>query len=48
MVGGKLREKDTMTEEFWGPIFAETDFKDFVRDGYQIGGESMDLELDLD
>ena len=48
MVGGKLREKDTMTEEFWGPIFAETDFKDFVSDGYQIGGESMDLELDLD
>jgi len=48
MVGGKLREKDTMTEEFWGPIFSETDFKDFVRDGYQIGGESMDLELDLD
>lgn len=48
MVGGKLREKETMTEEFWSPIFEETDFKEFVRSGYQIAGESLELNLDLE
>jgi RecA/RadA recombinase len=48
MVGGKLREKETMTPEFWDPIFKDTDFKEFVRSSYQIGGESMDLDLDLE
>lgn len=48
MVGSKLREKETMTPEFWDPIFKETDFKEFVRSSYQIGGESMELDLDLE
>jgi RecA/RadA recombinase len=48
MVGGKLREKETMTPEFWDSIFKDTDFKEFVRSSYQIGGESMDLDLDLE
>ena len=48
MVGGKHREKETMTPEFWDPIFKETDFKEFVRSSYQIGGESMELDLDLE
>jgi RecA/RadA recombinase len=48
MVGGKLREKETMTPEFWDPIFKDTDFKEFVRSSYQIGGESMELDLDLE
>jgi RecA/RadA recombinase len=46
--GGKLREKETMTPEFWDPIFKDTDFKEFVRSSYQIGGESMELDLDLE
>jgi RecA/RadA recombinase len=48
MVGGKLREKETMTPEFWDSIFKDTDFKEFVRSSYQIGGESMELDLDLE
>jgi RecA/RadA recombinase len=37
----KVREKDTQTAEFWEPIFAETDFKEFVKKQYQIGQESL-------
>ncbi len=48
MVGGKLREKDTMTADFWDPIFTETDFKDFIRRSYQIGGDIAELELDIE
>ena len=48
MVGGKLREKDTLTADFWEPIFEETDFKDFLRRSYQIGGDIAELELDLE
>ena len=48
MVGSKLREAETMTEEFWAPILEETDFKEFIRQGYQIGGGSMELDLDLE
>ena len=48
MLGGKLREKDTLTAEFWDPIFEETDFKDFIRRSYQIGGDIAELDLDLD
>lgn len=38
---GKVREKETLTEEFWKPILEETDFKDFVKKQYQIGAESV-------
>lgn len=48
MLEGKLREKDTMTSEFWDPIFEETDFKQFVIDSYQIGGEIADLDLGIE
>lgn len=48
MLGSKLREKDTLTADFWDPIFAETDFKDFIRRSYQIGGDIAELDLDLD
>jgi RecA/RadA recombinase len=48
MLNGKLREKDTMTAEFWDPIFEDTDFKQFVIDSYQIGGEIGDLDLGIE
>jgi len=48
MVGSKLREAETMTEEFWTPILEETDFKEFIRQGYQIGGEIAEIELDIE
>lgn len=38
---GKVREKDTLTEEFWKPILEETDFKEFIKKQYQIGAESV-------
>ena len=48
VLGSKLREKDTMCEAFWSPILNETDFKQFVRSSYQIGGEIVDLDLDIE
>lgn len=48
MVGSKLREKDTLTEDFWNPIINETDFKEFIRSSYQIGGEITEIDLDLE
>ena len=48
VLGSKLREKDTMCEAFWSPILDETDFKQFVRSSYQIGGEIVDLDLDIE
>ena len=33
----KVRLKDTLSEEFWEPIFEFTDFKEFVTKQYKIG-----------
>lgn len=41
IVGGKYREKDTLTAEFWEPIFNETDFKEFIKKQYTIGYASI-------
>ena len=44
MIGSKLREKDTLTGEFWN-IFADTTLKDFVKNQYSIGLTSkVDME----
>jgi RecA/RadA recombinase len=49
ILGSKVREKDTHTKEFWDPILEESDFKEFVRDGYQIGGKLATIEeFDVD
>jgi len=41
----KVREKQTREEEFWEPIINGTDFKDYIKRCYQIGGgESIDIE----
>jgi RecA/RadA recombinase len=37
ILGNKYREKDTLTGDFWEPIFNETDFKEFVKKQYTIG-----------
>ena len=39
--GTKVRQKDTLTKEFWDPIFKNTDFKDFILQAYTIGHKSM-------
>lgn len=36
----KVREAATLEEEFWKPIFEETDFKDYLKQAYQIGGNA--------
>ena len=33
----KVREAGTLEESFWSPIFADTDFKDFIKKQYSIG-----------
>ena len=45
LVEPKVRFKDTLESKFWEPIFAETDFADYIKNGYQIGGNSI-IEFD--
>lgn len=45
VLSGKVRMTDTLTPEFWTPIFEQTDFKDFVQKQYSIGYESL---VDMD
>jgi len=42
----KKREKETLSEEFWKPIFEETDFKEFVKSYYTIGYKAP-IEIDV-
>jgi len=42
---GKVRYDQTLEKEFWDPIFAETDFKDFLKKQYSIGHQSL---VDMD
>ena len=48
LIGGKVREKETRTKEFWEDLLNDEDFKSFIRSGYQIGGTISDLELELE
>ena len=45
---GKVREKETLTEEFWKPIFEQTDFKEYIKSSYQIGTTAPELEEEND
>ena len=47
LVDPKVREKDTLAEEFWTPILEETDFKDFIKNKFMIGG-NISNELDIE
>jgi RecA/RadA recombinase len=46
-LGTKVREKDTREEAFWADLLVNDTFKGFVRNGYQIGGEISEIEMDL-
>ena len=49
LIDPKCREKDTLNEEFWSPIFEETDFSEFIKGHYQIGQVPLlDVELDIE
>ena len=37
----KVRLSETLKEEFWRPIFANTDFKDFLKKRYEVGHADM-------
>ena len=37
LVDPKVREKETLTADFWKPILEETDFNEYVRKKFQIG-----------
>jgi hypothetical protein len=46
----KVREKQTLEEEFWKPVFDNTDFKEFVKKKYSIGNTLFkpDPEIEYD
>ena len=44
-IGAKVRYDATLEKEFWDPIFAETDFKEFLKKQYSIGYQSL---VDMD
>ena len=45
LVDPKVREKDTLQKEFWEPVFAETDFKEFIKSQYSIGlAQKVDMD----
>jgi hypothetical protein len=37
----KSRERDTLTGDFWEPILAETDFKEYVKNRFSIVMEAV-------
>jgi RecA/RadA recombinase len=46
-IGSKVREKETLEESFWQPIFEETDFADYIKESFSIGGNrSNDLDIE--
>ena len=45
LVDGKVREKETLEETFWKPIFDNTDFAEFLKSQYSIGlAQKVDME----
>lgn len=41
VLSGKVREADTLQEEFWLPLFDNTNFKDFIKKQYTIGHKEL-------
>jgi hypothetical protein len=52
LVGTRVREKDTLCEEFWTDILNNQEFQQYVIDHYQIGSGKMyqndEVEEDVD
>jgi RecA/RadA recombinase len=44
----KVREKQTLEEEFWKPVFDNTDFKEFVKKKYSIGNTLFKPEPEIE
>jgi len=47
VIGNKIREKDTLSEDFWADILADAKFQEFVEKQYRIGHAAV-AELDLE
>tara|TARA_B110000503_G_scaffold48446_1_gene78862 strand:+ start:3658 stop:4725 length:1068 start_codon:yes stop_codon:yes gene_type:complete len=47
LVDPKFREAQTIEKEFWDPIFANTDFKEFLKKHYTIGYRSLIAESEF-
>ena len=45
IIGNKVREKDTLTEEFWKDILNNKKFQDFIEKQYRIGNPT---QVDMD
>ena len=45
MVGGKVSLADTLEEDFWKPVFDNTDFADFLKSQYSMG---LATKVDMD
>ena len=52
LVGTRVREKDTLCEEFWADILNNKEFQEYIVDHYQIGSGKMyqndEVEVDDD
>jgi len=49
LVDPKVRLADTLKEEFWKPVFEETDFADFLKKQYSIGlAQQIDMDAIVD
>ena len=48
VIGTKVREKDTLTEDFWRDILANPKFQEFIEKQYCIGAGGNSIELDLE
>jgi hypothetical protein len=47
VIGNKIREKDTLSEDFWADILTDAKFQEFVEKQYRIGHAAV-AELDLE
>ena len=47
LIDPKVREKETLDASFWEPIFQETDFKQYLKEKFSIGGKETN-ELDVE
>ena len=48
LVDPKVREKETLTEDFWLPILRDTDFKEYIKEKFAIGGNQSNELEDVD
>jgi RecA/RadA recombinase len=47
LVDPKSRERDTLTPDFWEPILAETDFREYIKNKFSILNESLAIEEEV-